>query len=58
MHDSPITVLAGGVGGPDWDVDQLSKLIAYRDQHNGAYAPLGSGGVASSRPRGTDTGAR
>jgi hypothetical protein len=23
------------VGGPDWDIIQLSKLIAYRDQHNG-----------------------
>jgi len=24
-----------GVGGPDWDIGQLSKLIVYRDQHNG-----------------------
>jgi len=24
-----------GVGGPDWDIGKLSKLIAYRDQHNG-----------------------
>src|SRR6185503_12002314 len=30
-----VTHFIMGVGGPDWDIIQLSKLIAYRDQHNG-----------------------
>ena len=30
-----------GVGGPDWDIGRLSKLIAYRDQHNGSYGAAG-----------------
>ncbi len=30
-----VTHFIMGVGGPDWDISQLSKLIAYRDQHNG-----------------------
>jgi hypothetical protein len=39
MADRPIRVgvqlQPQQVGGPDWDIGQLSKLIAYRDQHNG-----------------------
>ncbi|HWG83303.1 MAG TPA: hypothetical protein VN686_09795 [Gaiellales bacterium] len=30
-----VTHFIMGVGGPDWDIGQLSKLIVYRDQHNG-----------------------
>lgn len=30
-----VTHFIMGVDGPDWDLGQLSKLIAYRDQHNG-----------------------
>jgi len=30
-----VTHFIMGVGGPEWDIGQLSKLIAYRDQHNG-----------------------
>jgi hypothetical protein len=30
-----VTHFIMGVGGPDWDISQLSGLIAYRDRHNG-----------------------
>ena len=30
-----VTHFIMGVGGPDWDIGKLSKLIVYRDQHNG-----------------------
>ena len=30
-----VTHFIMGVGGPDWDIGQLSKLIVDRDQHNG-----------------------
>jgi hypothetical protein len=28
-----VTHFIMGVSGPDWDIGQLSKLIAYHDQH-------------------------
>jgi probable F420-dependent oxidoreductase len=31
-----VTHFIMGVGGPGWDISQLSQLIAYRDQHNGS----------------------